>query len=131
MHRLKKYQSEMLHDKDRRMGVIDEVLNSIRVIKFYAWEQRFTEKIHTARVQEVHSPAIDTYNRKTHRLINLINLIRFIGLRVFLLLQMFLCHMSEILYDYTGTTRSFINLSIVPTIGTSLAAKQPQEALPD
>ena len=35
------------------MGIVNEVLNSMRVIKYYAWERKFASKINTARRVEV------------------------------------------------------------------------------
>ncbi len=35
------------------MGIVSEVLNSMRVIKYYAWERKFTHKINLARRAEV------------------------------------------------------------------------------
>jgi small-conductance mechanosensitive channel len=47
------YQGQLLKCKDARMGIVNEVLNSMRVIKYYAWERKFTHKINAARRAEV------------------------------------------------------------------------------
>eukprot|EP01034_Spumella_vulgaris_P039132 gene39132-48332_t len=49
------YQTDILVNKDKRMGIINEVLNSIRVIKLYAWEEKFMQKITVARTMELSS----------------------------------------------------------------------------
>jgi small-conductance mechanosensitive channel len=52
-HRVEHYQGQLLKCKDARMGLVNEVLNSMRVIKYYAWERKFTHKISAARRAEV------------------------------------------------------------------------------
>lgn len=52
-HRVEHFQEQLLKCKDARMGVISEVLNSMRVIKYYAWERKFTSKIRAARTTEL------------------------------------------------------------------------------
>lgn len=47
------FQEQLLKCKDARMGIVGEVLNSMRVIKYYAWEAKFTNKINAARRAEV------------------------------------------------------------------------------
>lgn len=47
------YQNQLLKCKDSRMGIVNEVLNSMRVIKYYAWERKFAAKINRARHIEV------------------------------------------------------------------------------
>merc|ERR1719510_1278056 len=38
---------------DKRVSLMNEVINSIRLIKMYAWEIPFTEKIQKIRIQEM------------------------------------------------------------------------------
>jgi ABC-type multidrug transport system fused ATPase/permease subunit len=52
---LMKYQDEMLSHKDKRMAVVSEVLNGIRIIKMFAWEHNFLEKIFACRSEELNS----------------------------------------------------------------------------
>eukprot|EP01032_Pedospumella_encystans_P018756 gene18756-21347_t len=47
------FQEQLLHCKDGRMGIVNEVLNSMRVIKYYAWENKFAAKINEARRKEL------------------------------------------------------------------------------
>jgi hypothetical protein len=47
------YQGQLLKCKDARIDIVNEVLNSMRVIKYYAWERKFTHKISAARRAEV------------------------------------------------------------------------------
>ncbi|KAJ1400475.1 P-loop containing nucleoside triphosphate hydrolase protein, partial [Ochromonadaceae sp. CCMP2298] len=47
------FQERLLKTKDARMEIINEVLGSIRVIKYYAWELKFTAKITEARRAEL------------------------------------------------------------------------------
>ena len=43
--KLKHIQERLLKQKDSRMEVINEVLNSIKVIKLFAWENKFVNKV--------------------------------------------------------------------------------------
>ncbi|CAH1791548.1 unnamed protein product [Owenia fusiformis] len=47
--------NEMMTQKDSRVKVMNEILYGIRVIKFYAWEQHFTQKIDNLRAAELKS----------------------------------------------------------------------------
>ena len=38
---------------DRRVGLINDILNGIRVVKFYAWERNFSQNISAIREQEI------------------------------------------------------------------------------
>ncbi|KAI9599633.1 P-loop containing nucleoside triphosphate hydrolase protein [Syncephalis fuscata] len=44
---------EMMVATDRRISIISEVLQSIRIIKFFAWEPQMTERIEQARENEL------------------------------------------------------------------------------
>lgn len=52
---LERYQNEVMKHKDNRMSVMNEVLNSIRVIKLFAWEVKFIKKVFEARKIEMAS----------------------------------------------------------------------------
>lgn len=51
--KLEALQERMLKNKDKRMSIMNEVLHSIRIIKFYAWEGQFADKVSTARLHEL------------------------------------------------------------------------------
>jgi hypothetical protein len=53
--RQNKYQDELLSRKDTRMSCINEILNSIRIIKLFAWEDRFENQIKDMRKEELSS----------------------------------------------------------------------------
>jgi len=46
-------QKEMMKCKDKRTKITNEVLQGIRVIKFFAWEESFQKKIHSIRATEL------------------------------------------------------------------------------
>jgi hypothetical protein len=50
---VEKFQGQLLKCKDARMSIVNEVLNSMRVIKYYAWERKFMHRINAARRAEV------------------------------------------------------------------------------
>ena len=43
----------VLSSKDARMGLLNEVLNSVKIIKYYAWEIKFMDKVNAAREAEL------------------------------------------------------------------------------
>ncbi|KAI8983684.1 multi drug resistance-associated protein MRP [Pilobolus umbonatus] len=47
--KMKKYQKTQMSNKDARVKLMNEILNGIRVIKLYAWETPFLEKINYIR----------------------------------------------------------------------------------
>jgi hypothetical protein len=40
-----KYQEEQLKNTDVRVGIMNEVLQGIRIVKYFAWERYFTKKV--------------------------------------------------------------------------------------
>jgi ATP-binding cassette subfamily C (CFTR/MRP) protein 10 len=53
----------MMQSKDLRTKIMNEVLNGIRVIKFYAWENSFVDKILEIRAQELKTLKSTVYLR--------------------------------------------------------------------
>ncbi|XP_078352062.1 ATP-binding cassette sub-family C member 10-like isoform X2 [Oculina patagonica] len=53
--KIQKLSKEMMTQKDKRVKVMNEILQGIRVIKFYAWEKNFEEKINKLRAAELKS----------------------------------------------------------------------------
>lgn len=47
------YQSELMDTTDKRTTLLNEVLQNIRIVKFFAWEEKFTEKISILREKEL------------------------------------------------------------------------------
>ncbi|KAI8847682.1 P-loop containing nucleoside triphosphate hydrolase protein [Chytridium lagenaria] len=39
---------------DLRMGVLNETLQGIKIIKYFGWEEKFLTRLHTARTKELH-----------------------------------------------------------------------------
>ncbi len=52
-NKMKKYQKAQMLHKDQRVKLMDEVLNGMKVLKLYAWEPSFSEKLLATREQEV------------------------------------------------------------------------------
>jgi len=50
---LKQYQTRLMAKKDQRMSVINEAMTGVRVIKFFAWEESFLNKIGMSRKAEI------------------------------------------------------------------------------
>ena len=58
---MKKFQQKNMKHKDNRMKSMNEVLDGIKVLKLYAWEQSFEEQIENVRSNEVRSLKRLTY----------------------------------------------------------------------
>ena len=50
-----KYQKRKQQESDERLGLIREMVNSIRGIKFKGWEEQTEERIHKVRRNEMRS----------------------------------------------------------------------------
>ena len=48
-------QRNLLKDKDNRISVVQEAIQGIRIVKWFAWEEQFMEKICQARSKEISS----------------------------------------------------------------------------
>eukprot|EP01130_Rhizamoeba_saxonica_P012730 TRINITY_DN5400_c0_g1_i3.p1 TRINITY_DN5400_c0_g1~~TRINITY_DN5400_c0_g1_i3.p1 ORF type:complete len:1259 (-),score=257.85 TRINITY_DN5400_c0_g1_i3:635-4294(-) len=57
------YQKKMMTSKDKRNKLVNEVLSGIRVIKFFAWEESFAQKIMDIRDDEVSNLKTSKYLR--------------------------------------------------------------------
>eukprot|EP00953_Heterococcus_sp_UTEX-ZZ885_P040719 20800-Heterococcus_DN1.PRE.1 len=51
--KLKSYQQALMKRRDVRMGVVNESMQGIRIIKLFAWEANFINKIFSARATEI------------------------------------------------------------------------------
>ncbi|KAJ1465708.1 hypothetical protein T484DRAFT_1863834 [Baffinella frigidus] len=47
------FNREIMKVKDERSNVMDEILQGIRIIKYFAWERSFKNKISEVRAREV------------------------------------------------------------------------------
>jgi hypothetical protein len=52
-HFLNFFQAIQLREKDQRMKVMNEILNGIKILKLYAWENSFADKVEMVRNREV------------------------------------------------------------------------------
>ena len=43
--KLKKYQLIQMKNKDQRTKTMDEILNGMKILKLYAWEMSFQDKV--------------------------------------------------------------------------------------
>ena len=50
---IKKLQTKLMEHKDERIKIINEILNGIKVIKLYAWELSFMNRIFNIRNKEI------------------------------------------------------------------------------
>jgi ATP-binding cassette subfamily C (CFTR/MRP) protein 1 len=52
--KIKRYQTEMMKCNASRLKLMNQLLNGIKVLKLYAWERSFNDRIAAVREQEVH-----------------------------------------------------------------------------
>ena len=50
-----------MKEKDKRAKMVDEILNGIKIIKLYSWEDSFKEKITKIRNKEINCLNISAY----------------------------------------------------------------------
>jgi ABC-type bacteriocin/lantibiotic exporter with double-glycine peptidase domain len=53
--KLNDYQNSLLENKDIRISVVQEAIQGIRILKWFAWEDEFMEKIAICRRKELSS----------------------------------------------------------------------------
>ena len=53
LNKMNKYQSQLMKIKDERLKILSEVLNGIKVIKLYGWEEMFASKVTAIRDREL------------------------------------------------------------------------------
>ncbi|GAB1603326.1 resistance-associated 1-like isoform X1, partial [Argonauta hians] len=53
MGKIKMYQGQQMKNKDTRIKLMNEILNGIKVIKLYAWEESLLKKIGEIRAKEI------------------------------------------------------------------------------
>ena len=51
--RMKGLQIDQMKNKDRRNKMMDEILNGMKIIKLYAWEDSFLQKVNAIRETEI------------------------------------------------------------------------------
>lgn len=53
VRRTKRLQIKQMKDKDERLKVMNEILNGIKVLKLYAWEESFEKIVEKVRSKEI------------------------------------------------------------------------------
>jgi hypothetical protein len=53
MKRSVNIQKGLLAARDKRMGVVSEVVSSVKFIKFFAWEEKWIERAERERKEEL------------------------------------------------------------------------------
>ncbi len=65
MKRLSVYQRLIMMNKDKRLKIMSEILNGMRIIKFFAWEESYIGATNTIRQVEVDTLRASSYLRAT------------------------------------------------------------------
>jgi ABC-type multidrug transport system fused ATPase/permease subunit len=64
-NKMKRYQKAQMVNKDKRVKLMDEVLNGIKVLKLYAWEPSFSYKLLNIREEEIKAlKKVKKWNKK-------------------------------------------------------------------
>ncbi|GIY40685.1 multidrug resistance-associated protein 1 [Caerostris darwini] len=58
---LRRFQMRLMKDKDRRTKLMNEIINGIKVLKLYAWENSFIKEVMNIRYMEVASLKAQAY----------------------------------------------------------------------
>ncbi|KAH9380804.1 hypothetical protein HPB48_020242 [Haemaphysalis longicornis] len=58
---IRKHQVQLMKHKDRRLKLMNEILGGIKVLKLYAWENSFQERVQQIRDDEIKSLKIQAY----------------------------------------------------------------------
>jgi ABC-type multidrug transport system fused ATPase/permease subunit len=59
--RMKTIQTLLMKEKDKRVKLMSEILNGVKVLKFYAWENSFSHRVMGYRQKEIKSHNIMAY----------------------------------------------------------------------
>lgn len=54
-------QVRLMRQKDRRIKLMNEILGGIKVLKLYAWEKSFQERVEDVRNEEIKSLKVQAY----------------------------------------------------------------------
>ena len=52
---ISRIQEELMTNTDKRVSIMNEILQGVRIIKYFAWEKQFAEKVNEAREKELKS----------------------------------------------------------------------------
>lgn len=52
---ISRIQEELMGNTDKRVSIMNEILQGVRIIKYFAWEKHFMEKVNAAREKELKS----------------------------------------------------------------------------
>ncbi|KAL1477414.1 hypothetical protein MTO96_017487, partial [Rhipicephalus appendiculatus] len=58
---IRKYQVQLMKHKDRRLKLMNEILGGIKVLKLYAWEKSFQQRVQDIRDDEMKSLKVQAY----------------------------------------------------------------------
>ncbi|KAH7939131.1 hypothetical protein HPB52_007142 [Rhipicephalus sanguineus] len=58
---IRKYQVQLMKHKDRRLKLMNEILGGIKVLKLYAWEKSFQQRVQSIRDDEMKSLKVQAY----------------------------------------------------------------------
>ncbi|KAJ2825755.1 Transporter of the ATP-binding cassette (ABC), partial [Coemansia erecta] len=111
------YQNQLMKTSDRRMGMMNEILQGVRIIKFFAWEPQFEQQVAGVRGSELSTL------RKRY-LVFSYSILLFFMAPVFVTLTTFTVYTKVMGYQLTASV-AFTALALFKTL------RGPMDQLPD
>ncbi|KAJ2797903.1 Transporter of the ATP-binding cassette (ABC), partial [Coemansia furcata] len=112
-----KYQSQLMTISDRRMSMMNEILQGVRIIKFFAWEPQFESQVASVRGNELGV-------LKSRYLVFTYSIMVFFMAPVFVTLATFVCYTKFLGHQLTASI-AFTALALFKTL------RGPIDQLPD
>ncbi|KAJ1652294.1 Transporter of the ATP-binding cassette (ABC), partial [Coemansia sp. RSA 25] len=103
-----KYQSQLMSISDRRMSMMGELLQGVRIIKFFAWEPQFESQVASVRGSELGV-------LRSRYLILTYSIIVFFMAPVFVTLATFVCYTKFLGHQLTASV-AFTALALFKTL---------------
>ncbi|KAJ2890233.1 Transporter of the ATP-binding cassette (ABC), partial [Coemansia aciculifera] len=103
-----KYQSQLMAISDRRMSMMNEILQGVRIIKFFAWEPQFESQVASVRGSELGV-------LKSRHLVFTYSIIVFFMAPVFVTLATFVCYTKFLGHQLTASI-AFTALALFKTL---------------
>ncbi|KAJ2492865.1 Transporter of the ATP-binding cassette (ABC) [Coemansia sp. RSA 2050] len=103
-----KYQSQLMAISDRRMSMMNEILQGVRIIKFFAWEPQFESQVASVRSNELGL-------LKSRYLVFTYSIMVFFMAPVFVTLATFVCYTKFLGHQLTASI-AFTALALFKTL---------------
>ncbi|XP_055346866.1 LOW QUALITY PROTEIN: multidrug resistance-associated protein 1-like [Paramacrobiotus metropolitanus] len=114
MRRNRVLEAAQLEEKDQRMKVMHEILNGIKILKLYAWEESFENKVETVRNKEL------VALRKSANL-KAINMITWLFTPSLVAVVSYTCYVLSDDHNILNPAKTFVSLALFSILRLPLA----------